>query len=429
MQAKKFFKIMSLLTISFIVILSLPAKAFAELVMFDYSTDPAIITAGDQVDIIVSFKDEPLSKIDYQSFSSYKFKLVPKDTLAKKYITVIDSDGDDLAFLDAGKVWNVKFKIKVASNTPPGNYTLELYIYKYDENGHLQVVYSKDITINVKKEGSDVVLGTITTDPYEIRVGDDFVNLFIQLSNIGYKVAKAISLDLGEIKGVFEHKYATDYKKYVPVLNPLQSQQITYQYEVKEYAKPGVYRIPYNLTYKDEDNKLYKKAGFITIKIKPKPILVVAKSEGTAKIGGNGKLYIYVKNTGQEKAEDVRVRLLLDSSLPLKTELRSQFIGDLKPGEEKLAVFPMSVDRFANENNYSIAVQLVGKGDSDENDNRVYVYYRNAQFEVKGKEPNKILYFAYASGALVVLYGVYLVAREFLNKKTKEEVKKGENRN
>jgi hypothetical protein len=104
-------------------------------------------------------------------------------------------------------------------------------------------------------------------------------------------------------------------------------------------------------------------------------------------------------------------------------------MGDLKPGEEKLAVFPMSVDRFANENNYSITVQLVGKGDSDENDDRVYVYYRNAQFEVKGKEPNKILYFAYAFGALVALYGIYLVARKFLNKKTKEKVKKEENKN
>ncbi len=402
-----------------VITLFFPLKTFGELVMFSYSTDPAVITAGDQVDLIVSFKDEPLSKIDFNNYYSYKFNLTPKDSLAKKYIYIIDGQGQDLAFLDAGKVWNVKFKIKVSSNTPPGKYTLSLIIKKYDKNGNLLVTYSRDIVIEVKKFGSDVVIGTITTDPYEIRVGDDFVNLNIQVSNIGHKVAKAISLNLGEVKGVFEHKYATDYKKYIPVLDPLQSQFVNYQFEVKENAKPGVYKIPYTLTWKDEDDKSYQSKGEITVKIKGKPIFIVSKSEGTAKVGGEGKLYVYVKNVGYEKAEDVRVRVLLDSTLPLKIEDRSQFIGDLKPGQEAVAVFPVSVDRFAQENKYQLVVQITGKGDSDENDDRIYTYYRTAEFEVKGKEPNKILYFAYLLGIIVVIYGLYLVIKKFIKKESK----------
>ncbi len=416
MQKVNKFNVLTLL-VFLLSLLVLPGRAAAELVMFSYSTDPAIITAGDQVDLIVSFKDEPLSKIDFNGFYSYKFNLTPKDTLAKKYIYVIDADGDDLAFLDSGKVWNVKFKIKVKSDAPPGKYTLQLIIKKYDENGNLLVTYTRDIVIDVKKEGSDVVLGTITTDPYEIRVGDDFVNVNIQVSNIGHKLAKGVSVYLGEVKGVFEHKYATDYKKYIPVLNPLQSQFITYQFEVKENASPGIYKVPYTLVWKDEDDNSYTRKGYINIKIKGKPIFIVAKSEGQAKIGGEGKLYVQIKNVGYEKAEDVRVRLILDSSLPLKTEQRSQFIGDLKPGETKLAVFPIEVSRFANENNYSLVVQITGKGDTDENDDRIYTYYRNAEFTVKGKEPNKYYYLVYALGVIVVLYGVWLVFRKFKSKK------------
>jgi hypothetical protein len=384
----------------------------AELVMFDYTTDPAIITAGDQVDLIVSFKDKPLSKIDYSSYYSYKFELVPDDTLAKKYFTIIDADGDDLAFLDSAKVWNVKFKLRVNSDAKPGKYKLKLIIKKYDSNGNLLTTYSKDVYIEVKKLGSDVVIGTITTDPYEIRVGDDLVNLNIEVSNIGHKLAKGINIELGEIKEVFEHKYATDYKKFVPVLKPFESKHLIYQFEVKENAKPGVYKIPYILYWKDEDDNLYSYRSQIEVKIKGKPIFIVEKSEGTGKIGGEGKLYVYVKNVGYEKAENVRVRIIKDSSIPLSIEDRSLFIGDLAPGESKLAVFNVKVDRFAKEDDYNLKVQITGKGDTDENDDRIYSYYREATFEVKGKAPNKIYYVAAAVGVIALLYVIYLLIKK-----------------
>jgi len=64
-----------------------------------------------------------------------------------------------------------------------------------------------------------------------------------------------------------------------------------------------------------------------------------------------------------------------------------------------------------------LVVQITGKGDTDENDDRIYTYYRNAEFTVKGKEPNKYYYLVYALGVIVVLYGVWLVFRKFKSKK------------
>jgi len=397
------------------MLFALPLKA--ELVMFDYSTDPAIITAGDQVDLIVSFKEEPLSKMDFNNvYYSYKFELYPEDTLAKKYIIVIDSDGDELAFLDTKKVWNVKFKLKINSNAKTGKYKLKLLIKKYDKNGNLLVSYSRDIYIEVKKVGSDVVIGNIITDPYEIRVGDDFVNLKIEVSNIGHKLAKGISLELGEIKGVFEHKYSTNSRKFIPVLNPFESKYLFYQYEVKEYAKPGVYEIPYTLHWKDEDNNIYSLSSKINIKIRGKPIFVIEKTEGLGKIGGKGKLFIYIKNIGHEKAENVRVRIIKDSSIPLSIEDRSIFIGDLEPGESKLAVFEVKVDRFAKEDDYDLKVQITGKGDTDENDDRVYTYYREATFKVEGKEFNKLYYITAAIALVFLVYLLYSLFNTLLKR-------------
>jgi len=416
MKTKAYQKILSIILALFLLPVS---KLSAVLVMFSYSTDPAVITAGDEVDLIVSFRDEPMSKIDFNNnVESYKFELKPGDDLAKKYITIIDSKGDDLAFLDSGKVWNVKFKIKVNSNAIPATYKLELIIKRVDNKGNVLYQYERDVFIEVKKRGADVVVGNVITNPAKVRVGDDYVLLNVELSNMGRKIAKQIKLTINDISGIIENKYSTDNYKYIATLRPYESRQQQFFFEVSENAKAGVYKLPYTLTYLDEDDKVYQKKGYITLKIHHKPILIISKNEGSAKAGGEGKLYIYVKNVGEEKAENVVARLVLDASLPFKVEDRSFYLGDLKPGEERLAVFDIKVNKDANIANYDIKVFLRAKGDSDENDDNIYTFARDAQFIVNGKEPNKLFYLVYAAAGILVLYLIYLlISKTFNNKK------------
>jgi hypothetical protein len=398
------------------------SKLSASLVMFSYSTDPAIITAGDEVDLIVSFRDEPLSKIDFNSnIESYEFELRPKDDLTKKYITIIDSKGDDLAFLDAGKVWNVKFKIKVNSNAIPATYTLELVIKRVDKKGNVLYEYRKDVSIEVKKIGANVVIGNVITDPAKVRVGDDNVLLNIEVANMGRKTAKQIKLLINGIPGIIENKYSTDNYKFLATLNPYKSKTAQFFFEVSENASAGVYNMPYTLTYLDEDDRVYQKKGYITLTIHHKPILIISKSKGSAKAGGKGKLYVYVKNVGEEKAENVVARLVLDASLPFKIEDRSFYLGDLKPGEERLAVFDIKVNKNANIANYDLKVFLRAKGDSDENDDNIYTFARDAQFIVNGKEANKLFYLVYAVLGILILYIIYLITSKFTRKKATKQ--------
>jgi len=72
------------------VLVTMSATVSADLVLDNLQFDPPIITAGDEVDIVVEYHDQPTSNTqEYQGNPEYEFrvKLEPKDTVTKEYVT------------------------------------------------------------------------------------------------------------------------------------------------------------------------------------------------------------------------------------------------------------------------------------------------------------------------------------------------------
>lgn len=151
----------------------------------------------------------------------------------------------------------------------------------------------------------------------------------------------------------------------------------------------------------DTDNNNYQSTITLPFLVKPRPYLEVVSVEGSGLAGGSAKLKVTLKNTGSEDAESVDVRLVKQAAQPFTTDVRSDYLGVIAPGEEATAIFDLNIDRSAEAKVHDLKLIVRAKGDSDTGDDNIYTYNRNAGLEVTGKVKNSFLIFGLA--AIVVI--------------------------
>lgn len=405
-----------------ISIISIAPKTQARLELDNINFDPAIIAAGDEVDIIVQFHAESINKDqDRIGNSDYKFKvtLLPDDTLTKEYVTIQDAQGDDMhGTLFSGDIYNKKFRIKVNNNAPSGNYEFKLEGRWYKNDIAEDGIQSLKFNMPVKKEGIILDITTIETIPSQVRPGDNSVEIKGYIENVGQKDSKSVEINLDLPKNI-EASYTNNNRIWIGRVNAGENKETKFFIDINEEIEPGVYNINYSIEYMDLDDNKYTIKRSIPFLIKSKPYLEVIKTAGEGKAGDTSKLYVVIKNTGTQSAEAVDVRIIKQNSQPFTMDVRSDYIGELEPNEKGVAIFDIGINSDAEIKKHNFKILIRSKGDSDEGDDNIYTYNRRAEFKVTGKSTN---YFGYigVTGAFILLI-IYMIRRK--NRKNKSKKK------
>jgi hypothetical protein len=386
--------------------------ASATLKLDNIQFDPAIIAAGDEVDIIVQFHHEGSEEDEKIASPEYTFgvTLEADDTLAEQYVIIQDAKGDNLqgrVFADGH--YNKKFRVKIAQNAVPGNYEFKLS-GQWFKNGVPEAVYQYvRFDIPVKKEGISIGVSNIISVPEKVRAGDKNVLLKASLYNSGEKAAKNVRIRLSYPDGL-SSSYTNNNQLFIGNLGPQQEQEVQFYVDTDRVMKEGLYKVSFNLEYQDIDNNDYQSAGSFPFVVKKKPDIVVLSSEGEGLAGDEIELRVTVKNLGEEASDAVDLRLLKQSSQPFEMDVRSSYIGELKPGEEGTAVFRIKALRDAEVREHSMNVLLRARGDSEEGDNNIYTYTGSANVNITGQKKN--LYPVVGASLLaVVLVGAFVMTR------------------
>lgn len=381
----------------------------AKLVLDDVHFDPAVIASGDEVDIIARFHDEITSiDEDYIGDDDYKFKVLlePDDRMTEKHVIMQDPEGEKIGgMIYPGQDYSKRFTVKVKNDAPAGNYEFRL-VGRWFRNGEpLDGTRFVRFKMPVEKEGIIIDISTIETVPSQIRPGDENVKIETFVENTGLKDAKSVEVNLN-LPEELESSYSGDNRRWVGRVNKGESKKLTSFIDVDEEAEPGIYNLVYDFTYMDLDSNQYKKTREVPLKVKPRPYLEVQSYEGEGLAGGTGKLRITVKNTGTESAESVDVRLLKQNSQPFDFDVRSNYLGELKPAENGTVEFDIDVMDEAAVREHDFKVLIRSKGDSDEGDDNIYTYARRARFDVTGEAPNTLLRVGIGGFAIVLAAGI-----------------------
>ena len=385
---KKITKI--LMSIFLIVVYS--SIAYAAVQFDSASFDPAIIAAGDEVDITINFHDEAF----YDTQSQYKGTalkvfLEPADTISEKYLLITDATGSpNVGHLFAQGVWRKTFRVKVSNEAPPTKYNLRVKFQYFVDNKPIDIAKVQDFFIDVKKEGVILGVANIVTVPSAVRPGDNYVELDTYIENSGNKNAKSVEAVLS-LPEKLKHSYTNNNRLWIGKLAANESKKATFFINVEEDAKPIKYNLDLEFNYMDLDDNKYTKKVTIPFLVKEKPIIDVVDVKGNGKAGSTVNLEVYLKNTGTEDAEAVDARLITQSSQPFSFDSRSNYIGELKLGETGKAVFKVKIDKDAELKEHFLKMLIRAKGDSDKGDENIYTFNRRAVIKVEGKAPNKLI--------------------------------------
>lgn len=382
--------------------------AHATLELKNIQFDPAIIGAGDEIDIIVEyeaknlpFDDSLVGNRDY----SYRIELKGDDDMTKKYVTILDSRGDFLGgSVLAGETYNKVFRIKVANDAIPANYQFKLEGQWYKDGTPLGALESKTFMVSVKKEGITIDVSSFQTTPSQIRPGDNFIELTTTIDNVGFKDAKSLSVQLSSTSPGIEPSYANNNRISVGGLGESQSKPASFYINLDEELQPGVHNLSLDMDYLDKDNNQYQKSIELPLLVKSRPHLEIINYSGSGLAGGEGQLKVWVKNTGLDDAESVDVRIVKQSLQPFAFDLRSDYIGEIKPSQTGVAIFNFKILDDAEFKEHNFKLLLRAKGDSDQGDSSVYTFQRSAQFDVTGKATNWYVLVGLVALAIVVVF-------------------------
>jgi hypothetical protein len=228
-------------------------------------------------------------------------------------------------------------------------------------------------------------VGDITTDPTDIRPGDENVELRAVIENSGEAAAKDIEANL-ILNDKFTPSWSGTDRSYLGRINSGGDSEAIFHIDLADNVESGTHRIPLQIKYKDINGREYEVMREITILVKPKPdfeIVSFYTETGNISAGDTGViLHVRIRNTGSETAESVSVRITGEAEVPFKFTVKSDFVGDLKIGAEGEAILKFDVDSGIESKVYPLGIEIRCTGDRNLGDDNVYIFDKEIRLDV-----------------------------------------------
>lgn len=244
---------------------------------------------------------------------------------------------------------------------------------------------SQTINIAVLVKG-DIKLGiaSVETDPKELRAGDDSSKISVTFTNSGKADAKNLKVTM-DLMEPFTQAFSEGNQVYIGSLNAGEEKAGSFYMDLSETAEPGKYELPLIITYEDQIGSKHEMEDSVDIAVKPKPYFKVTKfytQPSTVGSGDNVKLFVEVENIGGEMGESVDLKVIREVGQPFSFDTKSNYIGNLRPGEKGTGVLEFTVDSDAVTKDYLLKLSVRSVGDSELGDTNVYTQELQASVKI-----------------------------------------------
>ncbi len=313
--------------------------------------------------------------------------------------------------LKPGDTKTINVKFYTSPNANEGVYSIPVVITWIDDDGSKK---AEQISLGAYVKGDiQLDVSNVITEPKEIKAGDSYVRIDVEITNNGHTEAKNVKVNL-KTSYPFKDSWSNCNIKDIGNLLPGASKIVSFYVDVDKDASSQHYKLPLIITYLTPSNKLKETTKYIDIYIKPKPMFEILTKNITVIAGKENKVLIKIKNIGGEKAERVRISAIKNSGQPFDYPVRSDLVGTLYPNETGIGAIVIKPDSNAISKPYIITLEIRCAGDSDEGDYNVYVYYKPLKVYVKNSKSN--FSFIVLGIILLIILGVVYYFKKRNNK-------------
>jgi hypothetical protein len=287
----------------------------------------------------------------------------------------------------------LQITVHVADEAPNGAYSVPVTVswreYYFDPAmGYVTgPVETAQLGLSFSVRGTATInVGDVTTDPTDIRPGDENVELRVAIENSGEAAAKDIEAQVLVDGDTFKPSWSGTERSYLGRLNSGEKGEAVFHLDLAENIAAGTHSIPLQLTYKDTKGTDYTVLRAVTILVKPKPDFEITsyytEPPSVSAAATGVVLHVQVQNIGSEKAESVSVRMTGEADVPFDYDVKSDFVGNLGIGDAGEAILKFDVKKDAVPKVYPLGIEIRCTGDRGIGDDTVYVFNREIKVEV-----------------------------------------------
>ncbi len=391
-------KIFSLLIVSAIFISLIAISSFAESPSFSVtmmSQTPDPVEPGQTVKVKFKIEnegtqtiDDVIAKIDPQ----YPFTIYGDET--EKNLGRVSASSTNT---------EVSFTLKVDEDAVEGETDLDFQLQFSDSSS---IVYDEgEFSIDIQTNDAVLDISSIEFDPETISPGETSEISFI-VKNQADSLLKDITfkLELNDDDLPFA-PYLSSSEKRIDQLNSDYQSSLSFNIICSPNAEVGLYKIPINITYYDENDNIYSSEDLLAISVSEEPTLksYIKKTEIFSP-NQQGKVTIQIANTGISNVQSLEMELINSSDYKLLSTSDYFYIGDLDADDTESEELNIYVENpISGEVNIPIKLSY-----SDENNND-YEKYFYLDFELYSEDELK-LYGMSSNGNSTYIYLIVVLA-------------------
>ncbi|MCX9013505.1 MAG: NEW3 domain-containing protein [Candidatus Methanoperedens sp.] len=322
------------------------------------SQDPDPADAGKDLDLrwqVVNTVSGSVDSLSFRLDAGYPFLFEAGDSPYKELGASAGTNEDKTFYI-------LHYKLRAADNAVKGTYNVTL-------NWNFGSGWIKqEFPVYLDPKRADFVVGSLTTSPEKLIADTDDAKLSVGIDNIGKGNAENVKVKLLMPEG-FKATYSYSDEDSLGIIEKGASKQADFYVDIGEDVTEGEYDATLEVSYKDEndDSNKYKTQNIgLKIPVKPAPFLIVdsvKSTPGNIVPGTEAVVLVTVKNTGNEKAESVSLRVFKDAAQPFDFSEKSDFIGKLDSGDSGEAAIKFTVEKNAVPKKYLVDVELRGIDD------------------------------------------------------------------
>ncbi|MEM0465150.1 MAG: hypothetical protein QXW97_00415 [Candidatus Pacearchaeota archaeon] len=267
---------------------------------------------------------------------------------------------------------------------------------------------------------SALVIQSVHNSPDKIAPGESSLIYIILKNNEDYDIDQIIvSLDLSNVP-IAPYNTGTDYS--INKIKSGDSKEVQFKIIILNNAIPGIYKIPINIKYNDEEGKIITKQSLISINVYSSPLIEAKIEDGIVLKGKKNKITVKVINKGLDNAKFLEMSLQKKSNYYSLLSQEKVYIGDVDSNDFQTSDFEIFINNEAP-NNIKIPINIGYK----DTFNRNYTYNTDLNIRAYSKKDaikygliqNNSIYGIIILAIITVII-IYIFYRIIRRKKIKE---------
>jgi len=370
------------------------------------NVEPTELNPGDTKEVIVTVENNG-------GRDARDIKLAFQGT---KNVSLVGFTVAQINTLNSWSSKEVKITVHVKDEAPTGTYSIPITCEWYERTTETVIIGYKTVTtgtitetipvtetkydvpepkntqlgISFNIKGRVVInIGDISTDPTDIRPGDEDVEIRAFIENSGEAAAKDIEAKL-LCNADFNPSWSGTDRSYIGRLNSGEKGEAIFHIDIADNIESKMYSIPLQIKHKDTKGVEYEVMREINILVKPKPefeIVSFYTEPANISRGDHVVLHVRIRNAGSEEGESLSVRSTGEAEVPFDFDVKSDYVGNLKVGKEGDAILEFDVDEDASLKTYQQKLEIRCTGDRDLGDNNVYTFDKQVSISVSANSP------------------------------------------